>query len=88
MQSTLVSPFSTPVTFTVPSPTKFLLATVVLGEELKSCLDLVIGSEEMRRNAKKWKDLAREVVTEGGPSDNNLIFGYMNLPSQLFFFGQ
>ncbi|KAK9932974.1 hypothetical protein M0R45_020191 [Rubus argutus] len=45
---------------------------VVVGEELKRCMDLVIGSEEMRRNAKKWKDLAREAVSEGGSSDNNL----------------
>jgi anthocyanidin 3-O-glucoside 5-O-glucosyltransferase len=45
---------------------------VVVGEELKRCMDLVMGSEEMRRNAKKWKDLAREAVNEGGSSDNNL----------------
>ncbi|KAK9932988.1 hypothetical protein M0R45_020204 [Rubus argutus] len=45
---------------------------VVEGEELKRCLDLVMGSEEMRRNAKKWQDLAREAVSEGGSSDNNL----------------
>ncbi|KAK9932983.1 hypothetical protein M0R45_020199 [Rubus argutus] len=45
---------------------------VVVGEELKRCLDLVMGSEEMRRNAKKWKDLAREAVSEGGSSDNRL----------------
>ncbi|KAM5569674.1 phloretin 4'-O-glucosyltransferase-like [Rosa sericea] len=45
---------------------------VVVGEELKRCLDLVMGSEELRSNAKKWKDLAREAVSEGGSSDNNL----------------
>nr|AWU66062.1 UGT75L20 [Rubus chingii var. suavissimus] len=45
---------------------------VVVGEELKRCLDIVMGSEEMRRNAKKWKDLAREAVSEGGSSDKNL----------------
>lgn len=45
---------------------------VVVGEELKRCLDLVMGSEEMRSNAMKWKDLAREAVSEGGSSDNNL----------------
>ncbi|XP_061992800.1 phloretin 4'-O-glucosyltransferase-like [Rosa rugosa] len=45
---------------------------VVVGEELKRCLDLAMGSEELRRNAKKWKDLAREAVSEGGSSDKNL----------------
>ncbi|XP_009373576.3 phloretin 4'-O-glucosyltransferase-like [Pyrus x bretschneideri] len=49
---------------------------IVTGEELKRCLELVMGSgeigEEMRRNAKKWKDLAREAVSEGGSSDKNL----------------
>ncbi|CAK9139701.1 unnamed protein product, partial [Ilex paraguariensis] len=49
---------------------------VVGGGEIKRCLELVIGSgdrgEEMRENAKKWKDLAREAVKEGGSSDMNL----------------
>ncbi|KAB2623314.1 crocetin glucosyltransferase [Pyrus ussuriensis x Pyrus communis] len=49
---------------------------IVTGEELKRCLELIMGSEEigeeMRRNAKKWKDLAREAVSEGGSSDKNL----------------
>ncbi|KAM5569672.1 phloretin 4'-O-glucosyltransferase-like [Rosa sericea] len=45
---------------------------VVVGEELKRCLDLVMGSEKLRSNAKKWKELAREAVSEGGSSDNNL----------------
>jgi len=37
---------------------------------------LVIGGgekeEEMRRNAKKWRDLAREATKEGGSSYENL----------------
>ncbi|KAM1270471.1 hypothetical protein ACFX13_032373 [Malus domestica] len=49
---------------------------IVMGEELKRCLELVMESgeigEEMRRNAKKWKDLAREAVSEGGSSEKNL----------------
>ncbi|XP_050374622.1 phloretin 4'-O-glucosyltransferase-like [Argentina anserina] len=45
---------------------------VVVGEELKKCIDLVMGNEELRRNAEKWKELAREAVSEGGSSDNNL----------------
>ena len=28
--------------------------------------------EEMRRNAKKWKDLGREVAMQGGSSDKYL----------------
>ncbi|KAK9932982.1 hypothetical protein M0R45_020198 [Rubus argutus] len=35
-------------------------------------ISYIYGSEEMRRNAKKWKDLAREAMSEGGPFDNNL----------------
>ncbi|VVA36582.1 PREDICTED: crocetin glucosyltransferase [Prunus dulcis] len=50
---------------------------IVVGEELKRCLELVMGSgeigEELRRNAKKWKGLAREAVSEGGSSDKNLM---------------
>uniref|UniRef100_A0A803R7G4 Uncharacterized protein n=1 Tax=Cannabis sativa TaxID=3483 RepID=A0A803R7G4_CANSA len=55
------------------------------NEEIKMCLELVMGGKETvagdsgkeswvekRRNAKKWKDLAREAVKEGGSSDKNL----------------
>ncbi|WOH12519.1 hypothetical protein DCAR_0832023 [Daucus carota subsp. sativus] len=46
------------------------------GEEIYGCLETVMGggerAEELRRNAKKWKDLAREAVKEGGSSYNNL----------------
>ncbi|KAL6191311.1 hypothetical protein ACLB2K_037702 [Fragaria x ananassa] len=45
---------------------------VVVGEEIKSCLDVVMESDKMRMNAKKWKDLAREAVSEGGSSDKNM----------------
>ncbi|KAB1213449.1 Anthocyanidin 3-O-glucoside 5-O-glucosyltransferase [Morella rubra] len=49
---------------------------IVDGHEIKRCLELVIGSaergDEMRRNAKKWKELAREAAKEGGSSYNNL----------------
>ncbi|GMN62865.1 hypothetical protein TIFTF001_031940 [Ficus carica] len=37
---------------------------VVGAEEIKRCLELVIlGGDEMRRNAKKWRDLARKNFT-------------------------
>ncbi|KAB1213511.1 Anthocyanidin 3-O-glucoside 5-O-glucosyltransferase [Morella rubra] len=42
---------------------------IVEGDEIKRCLELVIEGErgqEMRRNATKWKDLARAAVKEGG----------------------
>ncbi|OMO55934.1 UDP-glucuronosyl/UDP-glucosyltransferase [Corchorus capsularis] len=46
------------------------------GCELKRCLDLVMGNgktgEEIRRNAKKWKELTREAAKENGASDKNL----------------
>ncbi|CAL0324929.1 unnamed protein product [Lupinus luteus] len=49
---------------------------VVKGEEIKKGLDIVLGNgekgEELRRNAKKWKGLAKEAVKEGGSSDKNL----------------
>ncbi|CBI39387.3 unnamed protein product, partial [Vitis vinifera] len=49
---------------------------IVESDEIKRCLELVMGdgeeAKEMRRNAKKWKGLAREAVMEGGSSDKNL----------------
>jgi UDP:flavonoid glycosyltransferase YjiC (YdhE family) len=50
---------------------------IVEGDEIKRCLELVIGGgdqkgEEMRMNAKKLKDLAREASKEGGSSYENL----------------
>ncbi|KAG6731086.1 hypothetical protein I3842_01G112000 [Carya illinoinensis] len=49
---------------------------IVDSDEIKRCLELVAGGgergEEMRRNAKKWKDLAREAAKEGGSSYKNL----------------
>ncbi|XP_059632108.1 UDP-glycosyltransferase 75C1-like [Cornus florida] len=45
-------------------------------EEFKRCIEMVMGDgekgKEMRGNAKKWKELAREAVKEGGSSDMNL----------------
>ncbi|KAG5252120.1 hypothetical protein OIU78_011107 [Salix suchowensis] len=49
---------------------------IVEGDEIKRCLDLVMSpgktGEEIRKNAGKWKDLARDAVREGGSSDKNL----------------
>ncbi|KAA8527888.1 hypothetical protein F0562_035243 [Nyssa sinensis] len=49
---------------------------IVDSDEVKGCIEIVMGGgekgEEMRRNAKKWKELAREAVKKGGSSDKNL----------------
>ncbi|KAM7253279.1 hypothetical protein ACFE04_025897 [Oxalis oulophora] len=45
---------------------------IVECNEIERCLELVMKSEEMKRNAKKWKELAREAVKESGTSDTNL----------------
>ncbi|XP_048128867.1 phloretin 4'-O-glucosyltransferase-like [Rhodamnia argentea] len=49
---------------------------LVEGGEIRRCLELVMGDgeegDEMRRNAQKLRDLAREAVREGGSSDKNL----------------
>ncbi|KAI6693932.1 hypothetical protein NL676_021642 [Syzygium grande] len=49
---------------------------IVEGGEIKKCLELVMGGGErgdgIRKNAKKWKDLAREASKDGGSSDKNL----------------
>ncbi|CAI0553353.1 unnamed protein product [Linum tenue] len=51
--------------------------TIVEEGEIRRCLDLVMGDgevgEEVRRNARKWKELARSAVgEEGGTSYVNL----------------
>ncbi|KAI3798190.1 hypothetical protein L1987_33459 [Smallanthus sonchifolius] len=48
---------------------------VVEGEEIRRCIEMVMGGHggvTMRKNAKKWKGLAREVMKEGGSSYMNL----------------
>ncbi|KAM3755451.1 hypothetical protein ACB098_02G040200 [Castanea mollissima] len=50
---------------------------IVEGDEIKRCLELVVGDgerrEAIRRNAKKWKELAMEATNEVGSSS------YINL---------
>nr|UHU71020.1 glycosyltransferase [Withania somnifera] len=49
---------------------------VVESEEIIRCIELVMDGgekgEEMRKNAQKWKELAREAVKEGGSSEMNM----------------
>ncbi|XP_043710477.1 phloretin 4'-O-glucosyltransferase-like [Telopea speciosissima] len=50
-------------------------AQLVEGDELKRSIEIVMEGgrgEQMRGNAKRWKDLAREAVMDGGSSDKNL----------------
>lgn len=50
----------------------------VEGEEIRRCLDLIMGSEANERrdeivgNAKKWKDLATKAIAQHGSSTFNL----------------
>ncbi|MCL7026552.1 hypothetical protein MKW94_011625 [Papaver nudicaule] len=47
--------------------------TKIVGrEEVSRCVKIVMGNSEMKRNAKKWKELAKEAANEGGSSDRNL----------------
>ncbi|KAI3997749.1 hypothetical protein MKX01_007636 [Papaver californicum] len=45
---------------------------IVDREEVSRCVKMVMGNEEMKKNAKKLKELAKEAVREGGSSDRNL----------------
>ncbi|KAJ8449684.1 LOW QUALITY PROTEIN: hypothetical protein Cgig2_001340 [Carnegiea gigantea] len=45
---------------------------LVKGEEIRRCLEVVMESEEMRENAKRWRDLAIQASKEGGSSYRNL----------------
>ncbi|XP_019179924.1 PREDICTED: crocetin glucosyltransferase, chloroplastic-like [Ipomoea nil] len=47
---------------------------IVESRELKRCLECVMGEGgvELRKNAKKWRDLARTTMKEGGSSYFNL----------------
>ncbi|CAN1799053.1 UDP-glycosyltransferase 75C1 [Linum perenne] len=49
---------------------------VVDGDEIRRCLELVMGEgevrDQVRMNACKWKQLARDAVREGGSSHTNL----------------
>ncbi|KAJ0035592.1 hypothetical protein Pint_26245 [Pistacia integerrima] len=48
---------------------------IVKGEEIEVCIREVMEGErgkEIKRNSKKWKDLAKEAVDEGGSTDKNI----------------
>lgn len=45
---------------------------MVEGREIERCVKIVMGDEEMKKNAEKWRDLAREALNNGGSSTINL----------------
>nr|ALQ56953.1 crocetin glucosyltransferase [Crocus ancyrensis] len=48
----------------------------VRGEELERCIKEVMDGErsgEIRENAKKWSELAKEAISEGGSSDKSIM---------------
>ncbi|KAL2506395.1 UDP-glycosyltransferase 75B1 [Abeliophyllum distichum] len=49
---------------------------IVMADEIARCLEIVMGSgergEEMRKQAQKWKNLAKEAVKESGSSNVNI----------------
>ncbi|XP_019176939.1 PREDICTED: UDP-glycosyltransferase 74G1-like isoform X2 [Ipomoea nil] len=45
---------------------------VVKREEIEECMRRVMEDEEMRANTKKWKQICREAVEEGGTSDRDI----------------
>nr|XP_043608600.1 phloretin 4'-O-glucosyltransferase-like [Erigeron canadensis] len=42
------------------------------AKEIQRCVDMVMGNENMKRNAEKWSALAREAQRDGGSSTVNL----------------
>ncbi|KAL4642847.1 hypothetical protein ACB092_02G049600 [Castanea dentata] len=63
---------------------------IVEGDEIKRCLELVVGDEErgevIRRNAKKWKELAMEAANEVSSSYNNLKAFVDEIGEEVFVF--
>nr|GLL17448.1 UDP-glucose: cinnamate glucosyltransferase UGT74AA1 [Ipomoea trifida] len=45
---------------------------VVKREEIEECIGRVMEDEEMRGNARKWKQICREAVDVGGTSDRDI----------------
>ncbi|KAH7521560.1 hypothetical protein FEM48_Zijuj07G0046400 [Ziziphus jujuba var. spinosa] len=44
---------------------------IVERDEIKRCLELVMGDDDIGRNTKKWKDLGRDALKAGGTFDKN-----------------
>ncbi|KAI3518582.1 hypothetical protein L1887_07387 [Cichorium endivia] len=46
---------------------------VVEGKEIERCVKMVMEDEDMKRNAEKWRMLAREALNDGGSATINLL---------------
>ncbi|XP_047953782.1 UDP glycosyltransferase 9-like [Salvia hispanica] len=46
---------------------------IVGREEIAKCIERVVGGDEIRRNALRWKEMAAEAVGKGGTSDLNVV---------------
>ncbi|KAI7753869.1 hypothetical protein M8C21_025625 [Ambrosia artemisiifolia] len=57
---------------------------MVEGKEIKRCVEMVMEDGEMRRNAEKWRELARQALSEGGSSAVNLQSFVENNNSPMF----
>lgn len=57
----------------------------VESRELRRCIDIVMESEELSKNARKWKELVREANMENGSSNVNLqeFFDEVRAPPKL-----
>ncbi|KAG8371365.1 hypothetical protein BUALT_Bualt13G0080100 [Buddleja alternifolia] len=57
---------------------------VIEGDEIKRCLDIVMDGGQMRMEAKKWRELAKEAMNEDGSSNVNLnIFLHDQLDEEI-----
>ncbi|KAI3752660.1 hypothetical protein L2E82_24695 [Cichorium intybus] len=45
---------------------------MVEGKEIERCVKMVMEDEDIKRNAEKWRELAREALNNGGSSTKNL----------------
>ncbi|KAI3518586.1 hypothetical protein L1887_07391 [Cichorium endivia] len=45
---------------------------VVVGKEIERCVKFVMGDEDIKKNAEKWRKLARQALGDGGSSTVNL----------------
>lgn len=45
---------------------------VIERNEFARCIEIVVGDGEIRKNAKKWRDLAKDAMKENGSSNVNL----------------
>lgn len=47
---------------------------LVRQDEVERCIKEVMGGDEYKRSASKWKQKAKEAMQEGGSSDKNIAY--------------